>query len=393
MWVFISSLSCGKKSSNRALDALPPTSSETPFLSHVHFSISHDLLFGPVIKLSVSPGKFKLIPGGIVMEMLDQTLDSSQDKSTDSGEDIPLSATVDTDLVCKVKQELNQLESSNMELSGTVEADLDHADEQAAAIASVQQGGTITLDPTLQYQIRADNNAGQVTYRVVQVAHDGSEATSQLVGGAAAYAGQQAVIQSPFSNGGSPTGEGGDATRFAYFPAQSATDGTVVSAQGGDTIATGAALGQFYVMMSPQDVLQGQRQIAPRTSFSPKLEGGGIRTARDDRRRATHNEVERRRRDKINNWIVQLSKLVPDCAQEPIKQTQASKGGILSKACEYIQELRATNSRLAESLKDAERLNVDNELLRQQCEELKQENAFLRSHLQQNSIDLSSGSS
>uniref|UniRef100_A0A2C9JTI0 BHLH domain-containing protein n=1 Tax=Biomphalaria glabrata TaxID=6526 RepID=A0A2C9JTI0_BIOGL len=317
------------------------------------------------------------------MEMLDQTLDSSQDKSTDSGEDIPLSATVDTDLVCKVKQELNQLESSNMELSGTVEADLDHADEQAAAIASVQQGGTITLDPTLQYQIRADNNAGQVTYRVVQVAHDGSEATSQLVGGAAAYAGQQvAVIQSPFSNGGSPTGEGGDATRFAYFPAQSATDGTVVSAQG-----------QFYVMMSPQDVLQGQRQIAPRTSFSPKLEGGGIRAARDDRRRATHNEVERRRRDKINNWIVQLSKLVPDCAQEPIKQTQASKGGILSKACEYIQELRATNSRLAESLKDAERLNVDNELLRQQCEELKQENAFLRSHLQQNSIDLSSGSS
>uniref|UniRef100_A0A2C9JTI8 BHLH domain-containing protein n=1 Tax=Biomphalaria glabrata TaxID=6526 RepID=A0A2C9JTI8_BIOGL len=302
------------------------------------------------------------------MEMLDQTLDSSQDKSTDSGEDIPLSATVDTDL--------------------------DHADEQAAAIASVQQGGTITLDPTLQYQIRADNNAGQVTYRVVQVAHDGSEATSQLVGGAAAYAGQQvAVIQSPFSNGGSPTGEGGDATRFAYFPAQSATDGTVVSAQGGDTIATGAALGQFYVMMSPQDVLQGQRQIAPRTSFSPKLEGGGIRAARDDRRRATHNEVERRRRDKINNWIVQLSKLVPDCAQEPIKQTQASKGGILSKACEYIQELRATNSRLAESLKDAERLNVDNELLRQQCEELKQENAFLRSHLQQNSIDLSSGSS
>ena len=30
----------------------------------------------------------------------------------------------------------------------------------------------------------------------------------------------------------------------------------------------------------------------------------GARTARDDRRRATHNEVERRRRDKINNWIV-----------------------------------------------------------------------------------------
>lgn len=41
-------------------------------------------------------------------------------------------------------------------------------------------------------------------------------------------------------------------------------------------------------MMSPQDVLQGsQRSIAPRTAFSPKLEG---RSTRDDRRRATHNE-------------------------------------------------------------------------------------------------------
>ena len=41
-------------------------------------------------------------------------------------------------------------------------------------------------------------------------------------------------------------------------------------------------------MMSPQDVLQGQRNIAPRTNFQPKMEGG--RTSRDDRRRATHNE-------------------------------------------------------------------------------------------------------
>jgi hypothetical protein len=40
--------------------------------------------------------------------------------------------------------------------------------------------------------------------------------------------------------------------------------------------------------MSPQDVLQGQRNIAPRTNFQPKIEGG--RTSRDDRRRATHNE-------------------------------------------------------------------------------------------------------
>lgn len=34
---------------------------------------------------------------------------------------------------------------------------------------------------------------------------------------------------------------------------------------------------------------------------------------RDDRRRATHNEVERRRRDKINNWIAKLGKIIPEC--------------------------------------------------------------------------------
>lgn len=38
----------------------------------------------------------------------------------------------------------------------------------------------------------------------------------------------QAVIQNPFSNGGSPVGEtlGGE-TRFAYFPATAVSDGTV----------------------------------------------------------------------------------------------------------------------------------------------------------------------
>lgn len=38
----------------------------------------------------------------------------------------------------------------------------------------------------------------------------------------------QAVIQNPFTNGGSPAGEtvGGE-TRFAYFPAAAVSDGTV----------------------------------------------------------------------------------------------------------------------------------------------------------------------
>uniref|UniRef100_A0A6I8PQE6 Upstream stimulatory factor 2 n=1 Tax=Ornithorhynchus anatinus TaxID=9258 RepID=A0A6I8PQE6_ORNAN len=129
-----------------------------------------------------------------------------------------------------------------------------------------------------------------------------------------------------------------------------------------------------------------QRTIAPRTHpYSPKMDG--TRTPRDERRRAQHNEVERRRRDKINNWIVQLSKIIPDCNTDNSK-TGASKGGILSKACDYIRELRQTSQRLQDTFKEAERLQVDNDLLRQQIEELKNENSLLRAQLQQHGLDI-----
>ena len=39
-------------------------------------------------------------------------------------------------------------------------------------------------------------------------------------------------------------------------------------------------------------------------------------------------------------------------------------------------------------MKDSERLSVDIELLRQQCEELKNENMLLRTHMQQHGIVL-----
>jgi len=63
-----------------------------------------------------------------------------------------------------------------------------------------------------------------------------------------------------------------------------------------------------------------------------------------------------------------------------------SKGGILSKACDYITELRQANNSLSESVKDIDRLNVDCELLRQQVEELKNENLILRTSLQSHGI-------
>ncbi|XP_076135793.1 upstream stimulatory factor 2-like isoform X4 [Alosa pseudoharengus] len=229
-------------------------------------------------------------------------------------------------------------------------------EQTAVTIANVQQATAFT-DQNIQYQFRTENSGGQT------------------------------VIHNPFSNGGSPTAEtaAGD-TRFAYFPAATVSDGTAVSVQAtaDPTLAQG---GQFYVMMTPPDVLQSgtPRTIAPRTHpYTAKVDG--TRTPRDERRRAQHNEVERRRRDKINNWIVTLSKIIPDCSME--SKTTASKGGILSKACDYIRELRQTNQRLQESFKEVERIQVDNKLLAQQIEELKSENALLRAQLQQQGMEV-----
>uniref|UniRef100_A0A8C6SW07 Upstream transcription factor 2, c-fos interacting n=1 Tax=Neogobius melanostomus TaxID=47308 RepID=A0A8C6SW07_9GOBI len=267
-----------------------------------------------------------------------------------------------------------------------------------ATIAGVPQAAHFG-DHNVQYQFRAEG--GQVTYRVVQVTDQHSEGRDEGGGAVsvvstAAFAGApqavaQAVIQNPFSNGGSPAGEAvGGETRFAYFPATAVSDGTVSVQAAADPTLTQAG-GQFYVMMTPPDVLQAgaQRNLAPHTQqFSTKMDGP--RAPRDERRRAQHNEVERRRRDKINNWIVTLSKIIPDCSMDSTKTgaVSESKGGILSKACDYIRELRQNNQRLQDSLKEVERIQMDNELCRQQIEELKNENALLRAQLQQHGIEL-----
>uniref|UniRef100_A0A8C6SSV6 Upstream stimulatory factor 2 n=1 Tax=Neogobius melanostomus TaxID=47308 RepID=A0A8C6SSV6_9GOBI len=274
-----------------------------------------------------------------------------------------------------------------------------------ATIAGVPQAAHFG-DHNVQYQFRAEG--GQVTYRVVQVTDQHSEGRDEGGGAVsvvstAAFAGApqavaQAVIQNPFSNGGSPAGEAvGGETRFAYFPATAVSDGTVSVQAAADPTLTQAG-GQFYVMMTPPDVLQAgaQRNLAPHTQHPAPADANcpcvlgkmdGPRAPRDERRRAQHNEVERRRRDKINNWIVTLSKIIPDCSMDSTK-TGASKGGILSKACDYIRELRQNNQRLQDSLKEVERIQMDNELCRQQIEELKNENALLRAQLQQHGIEL-----
>lgn len=163
--------------------------------------------------------------------------------------------------------------------------------------------------------------------------------------------------------------------------------------------------GQFYVIGNPTDLLGnvGQRTIAPRTAAytletSTTIQTGGSGGGKDDKqgtRRATHNEVERRRRDNINNWIMKLGKLIPDAAADNSqggKHTQ-SKGGILAKACEYLADLRNQEARLSDSRKETEAARAINERLKVRLDQLQNENQVLRQQLQDHGIIPASSSS
>ncbi|XP_052867970.1 uncharacterized protein LOC128273937 [Anopheles cruzii] len=123
---------------------------------------------------------------------------------------------------------------------------------------------------------------------------------------------------------------------------------------------------------------------------------------RDDRRRANHNEIERRRRDKINNWIHELNKIIPaEHMNSPSSETQnkqngggggggggggqgdnLSKGGILAKACEYITRLKDTSDKLTECLAEKDQILLENLQLKESINQLLTENKRLQSQLQ-----------
>lgn len=138
---------------------------------------------------------------------------------------------------------------------------------------------------------------------------------------------------------------------------------------------------------------------------------------RDDKRRATHNEVERRRRDKINCWIFKLKEMLPTEGNryKPMAESLDSKAGsmrnnqqqqqngrtppndsksqILIKACDYIKSMQNEIDRwanwahiyiqihlssfiicsLRDCLQEAEHLRLSNQALRDELETLKQQ--------------------
>lgn len=99
--------------------------------------------------------------------------------------------------------------------------------------------------------------------------------------------------------------------------------------------------------------------------------------SKDIRRRVSHNEVERRRRDRINTWIAELYKLLPP--DEQTKSQYQSKGLVLKRVCEYFQNV---DSMLKTANAAIEQTRVENSLLRQRVRELQQDNQLLSASFQ-----------
>jgi hypothetical protein len=81
------------------------------------------------------------------------------------------------------------------------------------------------------------------------------------------------------------------------------------------TTTTATPATTTVTLNSPIHSSTSSSSSATSNNNSPKI-------VRDERRRANHNEVERRRRDNINKWIVELSKVIPDCSNDQSKHGQ-----------------------------------------------------------------------
>jgi len=85
-------------------------------------------------------------------------------------------------------------------------------------------------------------------------------------------------------------------------------------------------------------------------------------------RRDNHKEVERRRRETINDGIAELAKIVPGC--------EKNKGSILARAVQYIQNLKETETH------NIEKWTLEKLLTDQAMAELQQTNEKLKVELE-----------
>ena len=154
----------------------------------------------------------------------------------------------------------------------------------------------------------------------------------------------------------------------------------------------------LYIMIpqpsSGTDMIHSlQSQARP---IAPKLQSGDsdpIRQDRDQIRKATHNEVERRRRDRINELIKTLAQLVPGCQKKDASTGSIigyvySKGTVLDKTVDYLKELLLQNEQLTHGTRLAEKSAGTISALQSQIAALEKDNTLLRSQLMQFGLDI-----
>lgn len=170
-------------------------------------------------------------------------------------------------------------------------------------------------------------------------------------------------------------GGNGNGTTPTHSLLVAATNKSSPISAGASTIATAHPAASAAATSTPAAAASGQN-AAPTASAAAAAVGGynvkmDAYKKRDDKRRATHNEVERRRRDKINCWIFKLKEMlptegnryapltnpspnasaepaVPDSKQANIRSSHNngrtppndSKSQILIKACDYIKSMQ-----------------------------------------------------
>ncbi|CAK9303690.1 unnamed protein product [Gordionus sp. m RMFG-2023] len=240
------------------------------------------------------------------------------------------------------------------------------------------------IDPNIQYQLHQENTRdGQITYRVVPISTNFSKGGSHKSNSTGPiisdvnFSSQQnqnnSLIQSSIQNNPNYM------TLSSLDDIRSNSNLTLYSSeilshnsQINDLINSNALFpnsmkdktsllstnngGHLLLMMSPE-LLQNHKVMNPHQSIAAGVKQE-IKGFKDEKRRSSHNEVERRRRDKINTWILKLSKIVPECGSDQTKQGQ-SKGGILAKTVEYIHDLKRINENLFTALKDCERMSQE----------------------------------
>mmetsp|Transcript_4495 Transcript_4495/g.6949 ORF Transcript_4495/g.6949 Transcript_4495/m.6949 type:complete len:591 (+) Transcript_4495:140-1912(+) len=102
--------------------------------------------------------------------------------------------------------------------------------------------------------------------------------------------------------------------------------------------------------------------------------GGPKTQAVERRRRDSHNEFERRRRDAINTKLTELKRLVPS-----LNNLVSNKATVLSKAIDYIAQMAKENTRASHHIRQ---LSTENTKAVEIISQLNDENSELRSQIE-----------